>query len=263
MTAEPAGDDLRWRALLDGSGSGPRNMAVDEALARSLGPGRGVLRLYRWDAPTISLGRNQPARERYDRREAALRGISFVRRPTGGRAVVHHREVTYAVAVPVGALGGLRETYRAVNGALVAGLRALGVEARLAPEDAPTPTLDGRPCFDAPAAGEVVAGGRKLVGSAQCRIRRAILQHGSVLLDDDQGALAAVAREGAPPAPPATLAGVLGSAPEWDAVARALVEGFREVVPGSWGRGAVSGAERKLAGELETRYASEEWTWRR
>lgn len=238
-------------------------MAVDEALARSLEPGRGVLRLYRWDPPTISLGRNQPARERYDRREAVLRSLSFVRRPTGGRAVVHHREVTYAVAVPVGALGGLRETYRAVNGALVAGLRSLGVEASLAPAGAPTPTLDARPCFDAPAAGEVVSGGRKLVGSAQCRIRRTILQHGSVLLDDDQGALAAVALEGAPPVPPATLADVLGSAPAWGAVARALAGGFREVLPGSWSRDGLSGVERKLAGELETRYACEEWTWRR
>ncbi|HSR42176.1 MAG TPA: hypothetical protein VLL48_08395, partial [Longimicrobiales bacterium] len=158
-------------------------MAADHALARDLPSDQAVLRLYGWSGPTLSLGRNEPARGRYDPDLARRLGVALVRRPTGGRAVLHHREVTYAVAAPVAPFGGLRSAYRAINAALVRGLARLGVPAGLAGSDAAGGGLapDAGACFRAPAPGEVVVGGRKLVGSAQVRFGGTLLQHGSIL----------------------------------------------------------------------------------
>src|SRR5690606_17502269 len=102
-------------------------------------------------------------------RAVASRAVDFVRRPTGGRAVLHDRELTYAVVVPHRALGGPRAAYRAINEALVMGLRALGVDASVSERGRVLPP-DAGPCFQVAAPGEVVADGRKLVGSAQARL---------------------------------------------------------------------------------------------
>lgn len=167
---------------------GARNMALDHALAELNEAGRGVVRFYRWTPHTISFGRNEPARGRWDQAAAGAEGLAFVRRPTGGRAVLHAHEVTYCVVVPVGALGGLRDTYVRINEGLVAGLRALGCPAEVVRQGSTLP-LEAGPCFQAPAPGEVTLHGRKLVGSAQVRLGPNLLQHGSVILSGDQSAL--------------------------------------------------------------------------
>ena len=184
---------LSWRILVDGPLHGAANMARDHALAELVGHGEAVLRLYRWSPATLSLGRNEPFGEIHRRLLASRPDVGVVRRPTGGRAVLHDHELTYGVAAPVSAFGGLRAAYRSINRALVEGLGRLGVAARLAGPGA-LPSGAGV-CFADSAEGEVVAGGRKLVGSAQRRIGGAFLQHGSLLLDDDQGALLASAAE--------------------------------------------------------------------
>ncbi len=165
-------------------------MAVDHALATCLGPGEGVLRLYRWASPTASFGRNEPARGRYDLEAAQRAGIEFVRRPTGGRAVLHDRELTYAVALPVTSGMSLRAVYRMVNEGLVKALGALGVPATMASAEGRALSPAAGPCFRRPSEGEVTVEGRKLVGSAQARIGSAILQHGSLLLGPGQERLA-------------------------------------------------------------------------
>ena len=107
---------------------GAYNMAVDEALMESVrGGAPPVLRFYRWQPGCLSLGRNQPAAGVYDRQRIDQLGLDVVRRPTGGRAVLHRRELTYSVVVGEGVLGGLRESYLRINRALAAGLRKLGV----------------------------------------------------------------------------------------------------------------------------------------
>src|SRR5437667_2389638 len=157
-------------------------MATDQALLEeSDRTGRAFLRLYRFDPRCISFGRNEPARERYDPDAIARLGCDVVRRPTGGRAVWHEHEVTYAVAAPIATFGGLRAGYRAIHARLVAALRRLGVEATLA-ADRPRPPQRLGACFAAPVGGAVLVGGRKLVGSAQVCEGRAFLQHGSILL---------------------------------------------------------------------------------
>lgn len=133
-------------------------------MARARERGCCILRTYEWSRPTLSLGRNQRAAGTYDLARARAAGVDFVRRPTGGRAVLHHREVTYSVASPASALGELRESYAAINVILIAAFRALGVAATVAEPEGRAPPPGSAPCFEEPVAGEIVAAGRKLVG---------------------------------------------------------------------------------------------------
>ena len=162
---------LTWRILVDPPSSGPQNMAVDHALAACSSPGEAVLRIYRWGCPTVSFGRNEPALDRYDPARGHSAGIEFVRRPTGGRAVLHDRELTYAAVLPCPTPGGLRATYGLINRGLVEALCSLGVPAAMAAGRGLHTGPDAGPCFDEPAPGEVTVAGRKLVGSAQARSR--------------------------------------------------------------------------------------------
>lgn len=267
MHPQPPALGTVWRLLDTPPAPGAWNMAVDEALAdgvRAGGP--PVLRVYRWSPACLSLGRNQPT-DGYDRDEIRRRGLNVVRRPTGGRAVLHHRELTYSVATREGALGGPRQSYAALNRALVAGLARLGVPARLQPAGAaraPVPSL--APCFEQPVEGEVTAGGAKLVGSAQRQDRGVMLQHGSLPIQDDQSTVALLLRGGAPadaPEPPATLAGLLGAPPEWDALVEALAGGWREALGVRLERDGLSGQEVRWAEGHRGRYDDPAWTWHR
>ena len=178
---------VKWRLILDGEHPGAWNMAVDEALAEVVDAGRSapVLRLYRWSPPCLSLGSSQPFGAA-DSAFCAAHGVDVVRRPTGGRAVLHHLELTYAALAPLGRgpfTQDLQAAYQAICRAIVAGLTALGVPAEVSgqPEGDLIKPTQAIPCFIGPAAGEVVVGGRKLVGSAMRRIGNSILQHGSIL----------------------------------------------------------------------------------
>lgn len=257
---------LSWRILVDEPLSGSANMARDHALATLARPGTGTLRLYRWHPATLSFGRNEPVTAAY--RELLRRHpeMGVVRRPTGGRAVIHDREMTYSVVVPARACGGLRPAYRRINEGLVEGLRRLGVAAATATGRALPP--GSGPCFLEPAGGEVTVGGRKLVGSAQMRIGGTILQHGSLLLVAGQEALFGGAPPGGPgptgrPRGPVTLAEVLDELPPWNRIAEALAGGLQQIFGGRWSRGSLTGGEAALAAKLEKRYGSREWMWRR
>src|SRR3989442_11600921 len=140
-----------FQLSLDAAGrSGAENMAIDvELLDRADATGTSCLRLYRFDPPCLSLGRNEPA-ARYDHTEIARRGLDVVRRPTGGRAVWHEHEVTYAVAAPIATFGGLRAAYHAIHTRLALALRSLGVEAtRALHHPPPSSTILHQPtsCF--------------------------------------------------------------------------------------------------------------------
>jgi lipoate-protein ligase A len=213
---------------LDAAGrSGAENMAIDaELLDRADRTGASFLRLYRFDPPCLSLGRNEPAAH-YDHTEIARRGLDVVRRPTGGRAVWHEHEVTYAVAAPIALFRGLRTAYRAIHARLAAALRSLGVDATLALHHPPPSSAVLRqpvPCFAIPAAGEILVAGRKLVGSAQVRKRSAFLQHGSILLDGSQEIVAAVSRQPDVATAATTLSAELGRRVTWDEVVEAVSE---------------------------------------
>lgn len=254
----------RWKTLVNPPMTGVENMALDEALLeRAASAGDWICRIYAWSEPTISFGRNQAAARHYDRERIAAEGLAVVRRPTGGRAILHHREITYSVAAPVADAGGLHESYLVINRLLVAGLERLGVPVAMA-ESTPQAMQPGPiPCFDHPSAGELTAGGRKLVGSAQWRSEHSLLQHGSILIDDDQSRLGGFLRGTvAEPPPAATLRDILGRPPSLDEVADAIFSAV-EAGDGSVRPLVIDDQLTDTATRLSARYADPSWTWRR
>jgi lipoate-protein ligase A len=243
-------------------------MAVDVALARTLPPGEGVLRIYEWSRPTVSFGRNQPARERFERVLADRTDVDVVRRPTGGREVLHDRELTYSIVAPLGtpARGRLapRYAYGAITDAIAEALQALGVSAHVSPAAGRVPALESGPCFAAPGVGEIEVEGRKLVGSAQVRIGNALLQHGSLPLRPpivdvpglEFGGISVA--EVLPAGPPGGESRAL-----FDRLACALEAAVSAGFPGDWSRGGLTDAESEVAKALLPYYESPSWTWRR
>ena len=263
-----------WRVFRDPARAGAENMAADHTLAHSVaqgGPSSGkgsaappaVLRLYTWKRPTISFGRNEPVLGVYSPDSDQLRNIDLVRRPTGGRAVLHDAELTYAVAVPSRALGGARETYRVLNHALLNAVRSLGTVADIHgdPNERALP-LSAGPCFQSPAEGEVIANGRKLIGSAQARIGGALLQHGSIMISGDQTLLSTIGLSTSHHQP-ATLSEQIGEV-DMERVVDAVVGSMKKCFGGGWAEGEYSADEKRMCTQLvESRYAADQWTWRR
>jgi lipoate-protein ligase A len=243
-------------------------MARDSALqARAARTGETVFSIYSWLRPTLSFGRHQPATGLYDIDKIRSANVDVVRRPTGGRAILHDHEVTYSVTAPLREAAPLRETYSRINRILLDGLGRLGVGVELASPRGRAPAPNMRPCFEAPAEGELVARGSKLVGSAQWRDERAVLQHGSILVEDDQSSLPSFAAAGADAGNdsiprPATLHALLGRSPEVAEVANAMFEAVRSLED----EDATEMAEEEIRAETMSRiphFLDEGWTWRR
>ena len=182
---------MRWSYIDTGIDQGAYNMAVDEVLLDECvhfggGP---FLRLFGWNPPTVSIGFGQDLERELDVEKCRQMGVDIVRRPTGGRAVLHWGELTYSVVCGItGEIGGdVGEVYHTIGYCLVRGLRLTGVDAVLeragARRQDRQPAEASRPCFSSLSRWEVKCRGRKLVGSAQRRIKNAVLQHGSLLLD--------------------------------------------------------------------------------
>jgi lipoyl(octanoyl) transferase len=171
---------------------GRRDMAIDEALAEAVGNGASppVVRLYGFSPPTLSLGRFQKARGQYSARHLAEDGVTLVRRPTGGHAVLHDDELTYSVALSKdggtnlpGGAARKREVYLFIARILLHGLANLGIVGTI--NAAQRGDLHNPDCFGSAGEYEIAGtGGKKLIGSAQMTTRRAILQHGSIPLQN-------------------------------------------------------------------------------
>ncbi len=183
---------MTWRLIIDGDLPGAHNMARDVAVleAVSAGEAPATFRLYGWNPPCLTIGKHQGL-DAVDLDFCRREGIDIARRPTGGRALLHHLELTYSVIAPLGTPPlptALQQAYRLICGGLVEACRSLGIDAELTGGEVnlrlPNPT-SVIPCFEAPAEGEVVVNGRKLVGSAMRAHAGCILQHGAILLDWD------------------------------------------------------------------------------
>ena len=242
-------------------------MAVDEALLdeQLQGPAnRGpTLRLYGWSPPALSLGKSQPARGSHDASYLHRERIGLVRRPTGGRAVLHEAERTYAV---VGALedpafrGGVQQTYRAVSEAVCAALRAMGVDARHGAEQ-PWDGEEGPVCFQRARPHEITVGGAKIVGSAQLRRRGAFLQHGSILLAADAQRLGRAIGTLVRSSSLTDLTRELGREPDPEALDRALLAAFENRFQRPLEPGPLEAREQQRAAELYSwKYLSQTWT---
>jgi lipoate-protein ligase A len=256
---------MRWRFFVTPPADGPFNMALDEALMRRAAQtGIATFRVYSWSVPTLSLGRNQRARDSYDEAVASELGVRFVRRPTGGRALLHHREVTYSATLPVTDAADARVSYDFINSVLLGALARLGIDAGrpTSPRSSP-PGL--RPCFDVPAEHEIAVNDRKLVGSAQWRHGGSLLQHGSILVRDDQPLIARLLKNGSfgTTTAAATLADVLGWEPSVDQVAEPILESLREATGCPIPAFAVDADMEADVARLRVAYDDDSWTWRR
>ena len=196
---------------------------------------------------------------------SARAALAVVRRPTGGRAILHHREITYSVTAPAAAAGTERESYAAHQPAARSRrLNNLGVDARRRASGSGLACPDATPCFELPAAGELTFEGRKLAGSAQWRIRRrsapARLDPGG-RRSDAARRFQLVAQTALPP--PATLIDALGRAPSLDEAAAAFAVAVRELEDPHAAAMEIDEELRARASALVVRYSDDSWTWRR
>lgn len=261
--ARPALWQRSVRLMVSPAREAAQNMALDEAmLATAAESGETLLRLYSWDRPSVSFGRNQRCDGVYSAERCETLGIPPVRRLTGGRALLHGRELTYCVAASHAAAPTLRGGYEAINALLIAALGALGIPAERAAPVGRTSSPGLAPCFETPSAGELVAQGRKLVGSAQHRDAAAFLQHGSILLDDDQPLLQSLALQPLPPVPePATLRGF--GVTDARVVIDSITEALRRTATGDIVVSEDSAIPERHVVAALTRYRDPLWTWRR
>jgi lipoate-protein ligase A len=252
-----------WRLILDGPVEGAMNMALDRTVLRDVAAGEGcpTLRLYSWEVPTVTLGRFQSL-EQVDMDVAARRGFDIVRRPTGGRGVLHDDELTYSVAARAadGIPRGVAASYRHLCTALAEAYRRLGVEAEL------TARARGErgagACYLHATAADLSLGAAKLSGSAQVWHGDAVLQHGSFVLSRDVAAEAEVFRLDATGAAALdretmTLERALSARPTLGDVAAAATGAFAEVLgialePGSftkgeWARASAAAPQFRIA----------------
>lgn len=269
-----------WRLLITDplAHDGATNMAIDEAILSSVAAGGSLptLRFYAWEPPCVSVGYSQSMRDAVDLDTCRRDGVTWVRRPTGGRAILHTDELTYSIAVPASekrVLGGVVESYRRLSRGLMAGLRLLDLEVGQAEEMREKPTDHSAACFDAPSHYETTVRGKKLVGSAQARRQKTVLQHGALpltgdvtrlvsylqLSGDERIALCAELQRRA-----ITLEEVLGRVVPAREVAEALVQGFAEALNLHLEPGKLTHQEQALARRLrEEKYTDDGWSFQR
>lgn len=269
-----------WRLLIDGPAPGSWNMALDEAIFKAVESGSSppTLRFYRWEPPAVSLGFGQATEASVNMDALAAEGFDLVRRPTGGKAALHADEVTYSLTARHGAVPGgksLLRVYRTVAEAFALGLGELGLAAALVPRKRDSLRVKTEVCFAVPSSYELMVAGRKILGSAQRRSRRAFLQHGSIpltldlallyrsLLPKGEGGRAEVQiarwREEM-----TGLSEAAGRKLEWETVVAALVQGVKDHLGVTLQEGKLSLEENDLAESLAVeKYTDPAWTCRR
>jgi len=265
-----------WRVLDTGMLDGATNMAVDEAILTAVVEGQSspTIRFYGWSPPCASLGYAQPIASTIDLDACRERGYTWVRRPTGGRAVLHIDELTYSVAALQGeprVAGDILTSYRRLSRGLLAGLEQLGCPVIAADKQSDS-AVKSAACFDAPSHYEITVRGRKLVGSAQVRKRGGVLQHGALPLEGDVTRLVDVLampllkRESLR----IKLAGraialdeALGQRVTREQVVSALRDGFAQALNLELVPGYLTAYEQEVAQRLSARYRGQEWTFAR
>jgi len=248
---------------------GSWNMAVDDYLFRSLPERpRTYLRFYRWQRPTVSLGYSQDIRRAVDLKYCEQQGIDIVRRMTGGKLVLHHKEVTYSICSSDGETftSTLIDSYRLVSEALMQGLKLMGLRPCLA--DAPPNSYLklNLPCFSYPARNEVEVNGKKIVGSAQKRAGSRFIQHGSIPLDEDEGLLNSVSslKGEESLSRMTTLSRALGKAVSFDWAVEHFISGFSEFFGVKLRSKIFDDAEKRAIASIEKeRYLNKDWTLNR
>jgi lipoyl(octanoyl) transferase len=270
-------DSGAWRLLYSGEEVGAWNMALDEAILEAVGRKESppTLRLYAWKPACLSIGYSQPVSD-VDQDAVDRYGWHLVRRPTGGRAILHTDELTYSVIAPQDeprVAGSVLQSYRRLSLALVEALRKLDVYVRADKEYSTTvKTNSGGPvCFDVPSNYEITANDKKLIGSAQARRMGGILQHGSLPLFGDLTRITQVLTYASEADRQIAATRLLNRAttlelisnriPEWKEVAEAFAAGFSSALDLTFEAAEPTPTELERARELVVeKYASERWT---
>jgi lipoyl(octanoyl) transferase len=263
----------QWDLLVDSPTLGVINMATDEVLLQSVADEMRfpTLRLYGWKPLCLSLGYGQRIRE-VDLERIRENGWGIVRRPTGGKAILHGDELTYSVTLPRDhelAEGDIVESYRRISEALLAALQYLGLSPQSEKQAKGNSGL-GPVCFEVPSHYEITADGKKLIGSAQVRRKVGILQHGTLPLYGDIARICdalvypdTISREEAKAKVrerATTLEAVTGYRVTWDEVASAIIRGFAETFDIEFSTSTLSDDEQYSVNMLiEKQYAHPDW----
>jgi lipoate-protein ligase A len=267
----------KWRLIITAPTHGVWNMAADESMLEHIGRGESLptLRLYAWAPACLSLGHAQPFAD-VDLDRLTQRGWDMVRRPTGGRAILHTDEITYSVIAPSSeprVAGSVLESYNRLARALLKAVRALGLDARSNPLSAELSSKHGAAnpvCFEVPSAYEITVDGKKLIGSAQARRKEGVLQHGSLPLTGDLARITDVlifpdesARLDAAErllARATTVESALGRTVTWDEAAQTLCSAFEAELDLHLEQGSLTESEnRRLEQLLEQKYGHPVW----
>lgn len=232
-----------WRLLETGARPGAWNMTCDRAILSAVegGVAPPTVRFYGWSPPAVSIGRHQPDPDPEAIAMLEAFGIDCVRRPTGGRAVYHGEiieELTYSVVAPIGVApfaGRGADAHRRIHTALAVALVEHGVHADLAGDATADRVRRLRPndrlaCFAAPVGNEVTVGGKKLIGSAQRKTRKAFLQHGSIPLNGDHRLLDTVWPGSLAPDAATTVSAAAGRVVSYSELARSVARAFERIL---------------------------------
>ncbi|MDD4179310.1 MAG: lipoate--protein ligase family protein [Candidatus Margulisbacteria bacterium] len=224
----------KWQVIVEPQLSGQRIMAADLNCFHELEtrPGQSVLRLYSWRPQCISLGYSQRIEDEIDLDKAGKLGWDVIKRPTGGGIVFHNSvEVTYSIITAIDnpvLPKGLVPSYKKISEAVVLGLALVGVRSEIRPQTADHRPLNTGLCFSYPAEYEIVAGGKKIVGSAQKRGKRALLQQGSIFVADTSREIFSVLKKPHEAENAISVASILKRDISFEELSTALAQGFVE-----------------------------------
>lgn len=263
-----------WRLIDNSPKKAPLNMAIDEAIAEAVKKGLAppTLRFYSWTSPAVSIGYFQKI-EDIDQEKCLIKNYDIVRRPTGGRAILHDRELTYSVIAPTNnplLSKNILSTYRTLHKGLMAGLKKLGLMAEMVSRR-DKKRIRSSACFFSPSIYELTVGGKKIVGSAQRRWQKVILQQGSILLDFDIKELFAVLsnrnKEALIEKAAQKMTSInkeLGKTVEIDSVKKAVIDGFEEVLRIKLQLERLTDYETAMAFRLCCeKYSNRDWNYQR
>jgi lipoate-protein ligase A len=282
---------MEWRLIKDSYHTGFMNMAIDEAImiAHREGLVPPTIRFYQWSPAAVSLGYFQDLEKEIDVDVCKNLGIDIVRRPTGGKAVLHDKELTYSFIIrenhPL-VNDSILETYKKISGGIIRGLSYLGIKAELVPlREKLKRTLSGNKakskiphsdiksiCFSVPSQYEVRVEDKKIVGSAQVRKREIVLQHGSLLIELEKDKLFSVfnfpsvqIRERLKIRFKATsLEEILRKKINFSELSEILPRGFEEEFGVKLTEGKLTKQEEKISKDLlENKYSTYEWNYER
>ena len=260
---------IKWSLIVDKDPlPGSWNMAVDDYLFRSLGEDpQTILRFYSWKNPTASLGYSQKAEKVLDVPYCQKNGIDVVRRMTGGKMVLHFREVTYSICSSDSSVftGKLSDSYRLISEALIKGLRKMGLDSVLAEEPPTAYTRGNLPCFSYPSRNEVEISEKKVIGSAQKRIGSTFLQHGSIPLHDESEVLKKISflEENEEDIRLITLSQALGKDVSFDWAVDFFIAGLAEYFNVEFVPRILTAEEKKGVSQIRRdRYDNPDWTFR-